>query len=196
MASKTVTGEFFSLIGQNPEFLEISISGVENRSRRGPEKGGFLGGFLGVRKRVPGRPGAKKPDFQNRLTKTLGKHLSRLGELLNTLRNVHFLAPGRVPRGTPGKSGKNPKKGVFSDFTLFAMVPPSGSILTVFGPSGTPPGSPRSGRSTPQVGDLERPPAASASRGAPPSESTERERVTSRPDRKRSRTMHPYPGQG
>ena len=64
------------------------VSDTPDRSPLGPH----MGGLTGVPRGPPG-----------------GHKLSRLGELLNTQKNVHFFAPGGwAPRGPPGGSPQTP----------------------------------------------------------------------------------------
>ena len=64
------------------------------------EPGGILGGVC------PGGGGSAGKLSQETVPKKVGK-LSRLGELLNTQKNVHFFAPRArgAPRGAPGPGG-------------------------------------------------------------------------------------------
>ena len=112
----------------------------------GGVSGGSQGGSWGAPPRGArpagpgGRPGGSRGGVRNPLlrrsaqVKLAHQHLSRLGELLNTLENVH-------PRGPPGPPGRTPPPG---------GVPggvPGGPWITPRGPypGDPPPGDPREG---------------------------------------------------
>ena len=89
--------------------------------RKPPQKGGSRGGPRGGPKMHFFSGVQKKGVFSEPETTILqwgGENLSRLGELLNTLENVHFFAPRGVPGGPPetplfGGLKWPPKMGVF-----------------------------------------------------------------------------------
>ena len=97
-----------------------------------------------------------------------GTKLSRLGELLNTQKNVHFFAPpgGRAPGGPPG--GLFPYRGNTPPGT-YKMIGKKAQKWPILGPPGGPgggpggaPGAPPGGR-----GKFPGPPARPGRRGAP-----------------------------
>ena len=105
----------------DPPIRGVEKGGTSDPPFGGVEKGPFLGGPRGgsrgapgggPRPRAPGGPGGGKicGNFWGVCHSYSEKvqHLSRLGELLNTLENVHPRAPGPPgdpPRGGPGSGG-------------------------------------------------------------------------------------------
>ena len=93
--------------------------GFEGGSETPPPRGSKRGGFRGVPRGGPrgvsggprgapaGPPRARGPDPGNGRVELRHQHLSRLGELLNTLENVHPRGPPRLG-GSPGPPGGPP----------------------------------------------------------------------------------------
>ena len=132
--------------------------GCPRGSRRGVPEGGPGGGPGGPRGGpggTPGAPGGPRPgDVRRRAqVKLAHQHLSRLGELLNTLKNVHPGGPGGPPGG-PGGSRDPPSGGVPGDPRL---GPPSGSDGTILG-----------ARYARRDGSLRAPPASTFRSATPP----------------------------
>ena len=104
----------------DPPIRGVEKGGTSDPPGGGSKKGRFWGppgGVPGGPRGAPGGPGGARPGGAKFGGNFWGvchsysekvQHLSRLGELLNTLENVHPRAPGPPgdpPRGGPGSGG-------------------------------------------------------------------------------------------
>jgi hypothetical protein len=154
----------FGGVSRTPENGDFGpFLGGSWRGRKWPEKPRFWAILGPPRKsRILG-PGGKNPEIWE-ISKTethkFANYLSRLGELLNTLQNVHFFAPplpkSGISGGVRGGSGRGPKTPQKPPFLGFPVPHQAGPKTPDFGGFGgvspTRParaGGPPSGRGLP-----------------------------------------------
>ena len=97
--SLTIMGDYMVGLGGNLPAGGSLWGGRAPMVEGGTPDRGVLGGY----------PGGPPKRGLSRGGQKMSQNLSRLGELLNTQKNVHFFAPpGGAPRGAPGGAKKVP----------------------------------------------------------------------------------------